>query len=78
VSDLWINVFITNMGLMNCFMIGNEDVSIKLTKRETTLVLNKRLNTKRSFGSGITMVASLNQVDNTIVESEIMIKSVFL
>jgi hypothetical protein len=48
-------------------MIWNEDVLIKLTKAETTLVFDQRLNTKGDFVSGIKMVTVFNQMDNYAV-----------
>jgi hypothetical protein len=49
---------------------------IKVTKGETTLVLNKLLNIKGFFVSSIKMVFVLNQVDNTAVISKSMIKTI--
>jgi hypothetical protein len=64
------------MALTNGFMIGNEGVLIKLTKVETKLLFNKRLNTKGGFVSGIKMTPVLNQVANIVVESNKMIKTI--
>jgi hypothetical protein len=55
---------------MNWLMIGNEGMMIKLTKGETKLVLNQRLNIKGGFLSGIKMIPVLNQVVNTVVEKK--------
>jgi hypothetical protein len=59
---------------MNGFMIGNEGVSVKLTKGETKLMFNQLLNTKGGFVSGIKMVPVLIQVANVVVEPKKMIK----
>jgi hypothetical protein len=75
VPELLINLFIINKDLMNGFMIGNKGVLIKLTKGETTLVFNPRLNTKGGFMSGIKMVLDLNQVANTSSETHNMMKT---
>jgi hypothetical protein len=48
-----------NKALKNWIMIGNEVVLIKLTKGETKLVFNQRLNIKGGFLSGIKMVPAL-------------------
>jgi hypothetical protein len=52
VPELWINLFSINKALTNGFMIGNDGVLIKLTKGETKLVFDQRLNTKGDFVSG--------------------------
>jgi hypothetical protein len=73
--DLWINLFINNKALMYGFiMVGNEGVLLKLTKEETTLLFDQRLNTKVGFKSGIKMVSILKEVVNTAVGSYCMIK----
>jgi hypothetical protein len=43
---------------------------IKLTKEETTLVFDQRLNTKGAFMSGIKMITVSNQVVNTVFETK--------
>jgi hypothetical protein len=78
VPDLWINSLSINNAVMNGFMIGNEGLLIKLTKGETKLVFDQRLNTKEGFLSGIKMVSVLNQVDNTDIETKKMIKNMSL
>jgi hypothetical protein len=75
VPDLWINSLSINNAVMNGFMIGNEGLLIKLTKGETTLMLDQRLSTKGRFVSGIKMVPVFNQVANTVFETEKMIKA---
>jgi hypothetical protein len=59
---------------MNGFMNGNEVLLINLTKGETKLVLDQRLNTKVGFVSGIKMVPALNQVPNNVFRFKSMIK----
>jgi hypothetical protein len=72
---LWINLFSIDKALKNLFMIGNEGILIKLTKREMKLVFDHRLNTKVGFMSGIKMEPVLKQVDNHVVETKKMIKT---
>jgi hypothetical protein len=57
--DLWINLFSINKALMNVFMIGNEGLLIKMTKGETSVVFDQRLNIKGVFVSAIKMVPYL-------------------
>jgi hypothetical protein len=58
------------MALTNGFLIRNEGVMIKLTKGETKLMLNQRLNVNGGFVSGVKMVHVLNQVGNNISEEK--------
>jgi hypothetical protein len=55
-------------------MIGNEGVLIKLTKGGTKFAFDHLLNTKEDFVCVIKMVAVLNQVAKTAIESKSMIK----
>jgi hypothetical protein len=52
---IWINIFSINKALINGFMIGKEGMLIKLTKGETMIALDERLNNK----GGLCMVSRL-------------------
>jgi len=70
VPELWVSLFSISKALKNGFILGNEDVVMKLMKGKTILYFDRMLKTKNGFVSEIKLLPILgNNIATTAVEA---------